>query len=568
MGAVVMGALSLSSGTDFLHSSSGDNDSLLRMVQVRDLIAGQGWFDLTQYRMGLDGGFVMHWSRIVDAPIAAIVVAGTWLSGSQPIGEAAALILWPILLFASALFLVLRSARLAHGESAMLPALVTGGTALYAVGVFSPGIIDHHNFQLVLTLAMAWGIIARTPASGLIGGGAAAASLAIGAETMPYVALGGAVVSVLFLQRGRSEAGFAAGFGAGFSATALATFVATVPARHWLSAACDSYSVAQFAIAIVAGAGLVAVTRMADRPLTIRAAALATLGGAVGALLLIAFPQCVGDPFADMDPLLRSHWLDMVTEAQSVVTLVVHEPESVLFWFGAPVLALAVAAYLAMRGTLSRGDAALAALIAGAVAVASWQVRGGIFSVPLAAILLSGWIARIRSSAMAGGAQQALTLSLAWLLSNTLVWGVAGDAIKGDDAAAKTTGVPSACYNEGSYEALARLEPATVSAISNLGASILKYTPHRALAGPYHRNVAGNLANLRILLSPADEARRLIADADVAILAVCLGSGETKFLVEKAPDGLLARLAAGDDLPWLQQVSPEGEALHVYGVRP
>ena len=65
-----MAAASLAAGADFLHSSNGDNDSLLRIVQVRDLIAGQGWFDLTQYRMGLDGGFVMHWSRIVDAPIA------------------------------------------------------------------------------------------------------------------------------------------------------------------------------------------------------------------------------------------------------------------------------------------------------------------------------------------------------------------------------------------------------------------------------------------------------------------------------------------------------------------
>ena len=49
----------------------GDNDSLLRLVEIRDLLGGQGWFDLHQYRMGPPGGFVMHWSRLVDAPIAA-----------------------------------------------------------------------------------------------------------------------------------------------------------------------------------------------------------------------------------------------------------------------------------------------------------------------------------------------------------------------------------------------------------------------------------------------------------------------------------------------------------------
>ena len=38
-------------------AGNADNDSLLRLVEVRDLIAGQGWFDLHQYRIGGDGGF-------------------------------------------------------------------------------------------------------------------------------------------------------------------------------------------------------------------------------------------------------------------------------------------------------------------------------------------------------------------------------------------------------------------------------------------------------------------------------------------------------------------------------
>ena len=37
-----------------------NSDDLLRLVEVRDLLAGQSWFDLTQYRLGLDGGTVMH----------------------------------------------------------------------------------------------------------------------------------------------------------------------------------------------------------------------------------------------------------------------------------------------------------------------------------------------------------------------------------------------------------------------------------------------------------------------------------------------------------------------------
>ncbi|TIR63053.1 MAG: GtrA family protein, partial [Mesorhizobium sp.] len=54
------------SGFPTIADLGADNDSMLRLVEVRDLLAGQGWFDLHQYRMGLTGGFVMHWSRLVD----------------------------------------------------------------------------------------------------------------------------------------------------------------------------------------------------------------------------------------------------------------------------------------------------------------------------------------------------------------------------------------------------------------------------------------------------------------------------------------------------------------------
>ena len=55
---------------------SQDPDSFLRLVQVRDLIAGQGWFDLVQHRMDPPGGALLHWSRLIDAPIAALILIG------------------------------------------------------------------------------------------------------------------------------------------------------------------------------------------------------------------------------------------------------------------------------------------------------------------------------------------------------------------------------------------------------------------------------------------------------------------------------------------------------------
>src|SRR5882724_5758258 len=69
-------------GFPTLGAANGDNDSLLRLVEIRDLIGGQAWFDLHQYRMGPPGGFVMHWSRLVDAPIAAVILAVAAVTGN------------------------------------------------------------------------------------------------------------------------------------------------------------------------------------------------------------------------------------------------------------------------------------------------------------------------------------------------------------------------------------------------------------------------------------------------------------------------------------------------------
>jgi len=50
-------------------------DDAMRLVEVRDLLAGQNWFDLTQYRLNPPGGVVSHWSRLIDLPLALLIKA-------------------------------------------------------------------------------------------------------------------------------------------------------------------------------------------------------------------------------------------------------------------------------------------------------------------------------------------------------------------------------------------------------------------------------------------------------------------------------------------------------------
>ena len=62
----------------------GDTDDNLRLMQVRALIGGQDWFDLRQYRLNPPFGADVHWSRLVDLPLAGLMLfLRLFLSGPE-----------------------------------------------------------------------------------------------------------------------------------------------------------------------------------------------------------------------------------------------------------------------------------------------------------------------------------------------------------------------------------------------------------------------------------------------------------------------------------------------------
>src|SRR5689334_5445305 len=129
-------------------------DDALRLVEVRDLLAGQGWFDLTQYRLD-PPGIVMHWSRIVDAPLAMLILLFRPLLG-QHLAEGLTLVLWPSLLMGAALWLAAtiasRACAPADRKRAKLAAILVTALSIPALIHFRSGAIDHHNLQIVLLL--------------------------------------------------------------------------------------------------------------------------------------------------------------------------------------------------------------------------------------------------------------------------------------------------------------------------------------------------------------------------------------------------------------------------------
>jgi len=576
LAALLAFALDAWTGFGQLTDPGGDNDNLLRLVEVRDLLAGQGWFDLHQYRMGLEGGFVMHWSRLVDAPIAAIVLAASALTGSRPLAEDVAQVLWPALLFWSTLFFTARAARSFGGGGAVLPAILIGGAGYYFIGIYDPGALDHHNVQLMLTMA-SLALLLEAPArrwAALFSGLCAALTLAVGMETVPYVATIGVCVSLLFVADANGERAIARDFGLGFAGVAALVFVTTIPPSTWGVAQCDAFSVAQFAIAAIAGIGLAAIASIepATRSWQRRLASLAALGVVLGVVVAALFPQCLSAPYASLDPRLKELWLDHIDEAQSLFTLLVRDPARVAARYATPLVAIILMALHFRRGDWRRQDSLVAALLVVAFVVGAWQLRGTTFSIAFAVIPLSAWIAKWRVRAESGASLGvALRLAAVWLVSINPVWtGVAAAAsvaFEKGTAVADSGATDKGCEKKATFAPLGGIAGTTVLTISNLGAPVLVYSGHRVFAGPYHRNVAGNLLALDAFLGSADDAHSIVQAHRVGLVAICPGNVESRTLTRKAPQGFLAGLLQGKVPDWLEPVSEKGSPIELYRVR-
>ena len=196
-----------------------DNDDAMRLVSVRDLLAGQGWFDTMQYRLGLAGGTLMHWSRLVDLPIANLIGLFS-LVATPETAEALALAVWPLMLLVP-LFAGMGLAGLRlGGRPAMHASLVLTLILVVSISRFQPGAIDHHNVQLALAALMTAMLLdPRHRASSYATAGVLAAlALAIGAETTPLVATVCLIVALRWAWHGTPYGRAASTFGLSLAA--------------------------------------------------------------------------------------------------------------------------------------------------------------------------------------------------------------------------------------------------------------------------------------------------------------------------------------------------------------
>ena len=185
-GALLLALLGLSMFALAPHARTllvqGDNDDIMRWMSVKAWLAGQSWFDMTQYRVEPPLGLSMHWSRYLDAALAGLYSLLA-LGLSPEAAERWTFALWPNLLLLALLGLVAKGTGRLLGAGAALFAMALVMTWMPIRGItFATGRIDHHNVQILLTTIMAMAMIlpGRAWLMGAAAGLAAALSLAIG----------------------------------------------------------------------------------------------------------------------------------------------------------------------------------------------------------------------------------------------------------------------------------------------------------------------------------------------------------------------------------------------------
>lgn len=552
-----------------------DNDDAMRLVEVRDLLGGQGWYDMMQYRLGPAPGTLMHWSRFVDLPIAALIsFFGLFLP--PRLAEATGLFVWPVSLNLPVLYFIGLGARRIGGERAMFAAVPITALFLLQVHRFEPGGIDHHNVQMALIAVVAAALVdpLHRASSYALAALAAAIALAVGAETTPLLGVAAVIVAVRWAVLGQPYAAAARSFGLLFALLTGLAYVATVPRALYTTVTCDNLSFGFLALTVYGGAALFVAASLTSRaPVAVRFAILALIGVGAAGLTLVVMPQCLQNPLAGLDPLLKEIWLDRVSEAQPVLSQARLQPSTVGGFYFVGFIAMVVSAWRIKMRDRAGVHLVLLVLLTAAWGISLIQVRGATFPQMLSILPLSVLVSELHAisrrdpdSVVAG-----LPFAVMTLASIPAFWFVVGFLISeatGNEQANKAAdinGKISSCMKETNLIQLNRFSKGMIAAPSNMGSPLLRFTGHSVLAAPYHRDPNGMLAVLHAGLATPEKAEAILGNVGTDYVVFCPGDGELKEMAARAPDGLAAALLKGRPPAFLKDVTPaEATNLKVY----
>lgn len=542
-----------------------DPDDVMRLLEVRDWLRGQSWFDLVQHRMNLPLGLSMHWSRLLDVPLAALILLFEPFVG-QRMAETIAAVVIPVFTLGATMGLVAGITRHRSGTGA---GLLAAALCLLSIGTWyamQPMRIDHHGYQILCGLGIVWALIARQDRNGaIIAGLCAALWTHISLEGLAFTACACAWLALLSLAKPEQRLRLPFFLAALFVASAL-LYLAAHGFGLIGETFCDQMSpihIAAFAVAALLSFAMLALPPRAVMP---RIAAFAMIAASCAFLYRLWAPQCAAGPFGSLGPLGHDLWYVNVHEG---VPLWRAPVEARFVWGVFPWVGLAGAAMTAFDSSRHSWDEwSYCALLAAATGIAMLVMRAGAFANLLAIpgaigliILIfdrtEAWLMPLRISVRAGSL---LLLSPFGAQSTSLF-------VMQHNPAPSGQALDRRCGQIDSLAVLDSLAPTTVLAPLELGPNIVAGTHHYGVTGPYHRNPDALEDVLQFFTANEQAAYAVARRRNARLLVFCPIGGEMAAMAKFAPKGVAAQLLSGHPPHWLHPLLlPETAGIRIYQI--
>lgn len=531
-------------------------DDQMRLMQVRDWLAGQGFQDVTQYRMNPPEGAPMHWSRLVDLPLGGMILPLRPLLG-QAQAEIATAVTVPLITLGVIMVLAGYIGRRLAGPAAGILSAIYCAVSVPLLLQTMPLRVDHHGWITAFSTLALLGVLDRNGRrSGMATGIAIAIALHISLEALPLVLMLGGALGLHWMMKGRGEAGRRlAAFALSLLICEAALTVIFRRPMDWLTAYCDSVTYPQLLALCIMAAGAALLVRIQPARWVIRAAGLAgTMILAMSVYHLIP-PYCGVDAFSQLEPNVRSLWYETLLEGRPVWTL---SPDLVLLNIGFPVLGVlcAIAGWWCapvQEKPFWRTYAILTvALLTVAILV---QRTSGLASV--AAAPAAAW-AVIAVARRFGGGISLLPLrvvgaTLLLFAFSPLALISAYASFASAEAAPPQFAVPGQrpCSATEYIKGLRLLPPSRVLAPLDYGPSLLLNTAHQPVASNHHRNHVAMSEVITAFTADSRTAHAIVAKRGIRFVMLCPCDEEILRYIRYSPDGLAAMLSNGRTPGWL-----------------
>ncbi len=533
-----------------------DTDDNMRIAQVRAWLDGQGWSDLRQYKLDPPQGADIHWSRLVDLPLAAIIVLVKPFFGTM-VAEKAAIAIAPLLPLGLAMLGAALTARRLIDRNAWALAAALMICAPAALNMFGPTRIDHHGWQIAfLALAIAGLTDPQRARGGLTVGLATAGSLVIGLEMLPYLAISGAAVTLGWIWD-RNDARRLRAYGLSLGGGTALGFAAFASQANF-AARCDALSPVWLSVMVLAGALLFALSFAAVERRELRLALAGVAGALVGAAILIFWPHCLGRP-EGISPELERLWFNNIREVKPLYS----QQWKVIL----PTIALPIVGVIGSLWALRRAWGGprfgvwlpIALFSVTSAILLLWQTRAGpaaqLVAIPGAAAL--GWTILPRLARSGSVLVRTAGVVGAFLVISGLAVSIGAAYAPVDPPSpglTRTNKVNAACMAQSSMKSLGKLPAATMFTHVDLAPRLIVLTHHRAIAGPYHRNGDAILDVIHFFGRDPGNARRIAAKHGATMLLMCPGMPETTVYRSRDKTGFYVQLMQGKVPAWLEPV--------------